>query len=219
MVKEAKASAAPLQPSDAEAERRLGTIVGWLLPIASVGAAAVVGFLSGMGTAILVLTAGTLLGTIAIVWTSVRTLTGDAPLPEDMHALSQDDRGKPSALAEQRRMLVRALKDLEHERAIGRIDDADYAEISQNCRAQIKEIMRQEDEELAPLRARAEDLIDKHLGKARPITTEQPSKEEPKSDSTSTPDRLACASCSTSNERDAKFCKGCGGSLVQTEAS
>src|SRR5258705_14015492 len=53
------------------------------LPIATIAAAALVGSIHGVGTAILVLAGGVLLGVIAILWASVRTLSGEAPLTLD----------------------------------------------------------------------------------------------------------------------------------------
>src|SRR6202011_3280090 len=66
------------------AERALGRYVAVGLPAAAVLGAAGLWAYAGPGPGVLVLAAGALLGTIALLWSSVRTLSGDAPLPEDL---------------------------------------------------------------------------------------------------------------------------------------
>ena len=80
------------------------------LPLGSIACALVVGFVYGLGTGILVLAGGVLLGIIAILWASVRTLSGDSALTlEDAIAL-----GAPKATEEQKRAVLQAIKDLEY---------------------------------------------------------------------------------------------------------
>ena len=98
----------PAKPGDV-AEQRIARTLQWALPIVTVASAVVVGFLYDTGVAILVLAGGTLLGVIAVLWASVRTLSGDAPITlEEAIAL-----GAPSAVEEQKRAILQALKDLE----------------------------------------------------------------------------------------------------------
>src|SRR5256885_17135572 len=117
---------------------RLGSALRWGLPIGATVAAAAVGAVYGLGTAILVLAGGVLLGVIAILWASVRTLAGDAPITiEEAMAL-----GAPSAAEEQKRAVLQALKDLEHERTMGKIAEADYDELLRRYRAEAKRLLR-----------------------------------------------------------------------------
>src|SRR5579871_5092163 len=104
-------------------ERRLGRFVSIGLPVATLACAIGVGAFASVGSGLLVAAAGTLLGTIAFLWASLRTLSGDAPLPYGLEEGALRD--EVDALAEQKRRALRALKDLENERALGRIDDAD----------------------------------------------------------------------------------------------
>src|SRR4029078_4330381 len=98
-------------------EERLVPALRWAVPLGTLFAAFAVGAFYGLGTAILVLAGGVLLGVIAILWASVRTLAGDAPITiEEAMAL-----GAPSAAEEQKRAVLQALKDLEYERTMGKI--------------------------------------------------------------------------------------------------
>src|SRR5580658_10321038 len=74
--------------SDA-AERALGRAVALGLPLTAVLGAVVAGVVASVGSALLVLAAGALIGTIGLLWASVRTLSGDAPLAEGFEAQAQ----------------------------------------------------------------------------------------------------------------------------------
>ena len=156
----------------AEAERRLARYAAIGIPAATVGAAAVVGFTMNLGPAILVLTAGTLLGTIALLWASLRTLSGDAPLPLELEAMAIRSR-KVDTLGEQKRRVLRALKDLELEHSVGKIDDKDYASLGDRFRGEAKTLMREMDEQIDPMRDEAERLANKHLAKKGLLPAEQ----------------------------------------------
>ena len=97
--------------------------------------------------------AGALLGTIALLWASVRTLSGDAPLGLDLEAVGAARLGV-DASSEQKRRVLRALKDLEAEHAIGKIDEADYDTLVARYRDEAKTVMREMDLQVAPLRER-----------------------------------------------------------------
>jgi|HubBroStandDraft_1064217.scaffolds.fasta_scaffold106685_2 hypothetical protein len=214
---EAKKRAAPDAPGRAEegkaawddqqAEGRLGRIVARALPPVTVVAAILVGALASVPSALLVLASGVLLGAIALLWASVRTLSGDAPLPGDLEVLAAHGHDV-DGLAEQKRRILRALKDLENERAIGRIDAADYEAMAQRYREDAKAVMKQMDERVAPAMEEAERLARDYLKKHRATpagTTAAPE--------SSRVDRRACAACGASNELDAAFCKQCGAAI------
>src|SRR5882757_3777624 len=117
------------------------------LPVGTLAIAALVGSAYGLGTAILVLAGGVLIGIIAILWTSVRTLSGDASLSiEEALALAA-----PSAAEEEKRAVLQALKDLDYERSVGKIADADYEELLRRYRTEAKRLLRAVDVDLAPL--------------------------------------------------------------------
>src|SRR4051794_7464383 len=113
---ERRTSAAEKEPNDVPTDPalRIERTLRWGLPLASIGAAIAVGLAYGLGTAILVLAGGLLLGIIAILWASVRTLSGDAPITLE----EAIELGSPSAAEEQKRAVLQALKDLQYERSV-----------------------------------------------------------------------------------------------------
>jgi rRNA maturation endonuclease Nob1 len=154
---------------------------------------------------------GALIGTIALLWASVRTLSGDAPLPADLEALAAQNRDV-DVLGEKKRRVLRALKDLEGERALGKIDEADYEAIAMQYREEAKELMREMDRNAAPALAEAERiareyLLEKGLG-VDSVKAQPPLVDGPRA-------RLTCPGCATSNEPDATFCKKCGSAMTK----
>jgi hypothetical protein len=214
-----------------ESERRLGRGVALGLPAVAWLAAVGAGLLAGVGPALLVLAAGALLGAIALLWASVRTLSGDAPLAQELE-LSAARRGG-GELAEEKRRVLRALKDLESEHALGKIDDADYQAVATRYREEAKSLMRQMDAEVAPLLDEAERVASEYLSRRHPKSATAASDPnaataaavdpesatadgavDPKVATAGAVDaRRACPSCATSNEADAAFCKQCGAAM------
>jgi hypothetical protein len=197
-----------------DAERFLGRVVAAGLPIASVVGAIVVGFVASVGSGLLVLASGALLGTIALLWASVRTLSGDAPLPTDLEALAGQTHDVDQ-LGEQKRRVLRALKDLEGEHALGKIDDNDYETIAAQYRDEAKALMREMDRNGAPSLAEAERIAGEYLA-SKGLGASAKNGASIKADGApgaAVRDRLACRECSTSNEPDAAFCKKCGAAM------
>jgi hypothetical protein len=208
-------------------EQRVARGVALSLPILTISGAAIIGAILGPATAILVLTAGLLLGVIAILWGSLRVLSGDSPLSPELEALDMEMQGI-DALASRKKMLLRALKDLENERGIGKIEDDDFDQIALTYRTELKALMRRIDESLAPHRTKADEVARAFLVKAgivdhgyrgdQPAVPEAEksssgdvSAEEDDDDDTK---RVVCPKCKASNEVDAKFCKGCATNLT-----
>jgi ribosomal protein L40E len=137
-------------------------IAGYLrfgLPVATVVCATVGGVLQGAAAVVLVLAAGALVGVIAIFWASIRTLVGETALSgADAYAL-----GAPRAEEEQKRAVLRALKDLEFERSVGKISDEDYQALVAKYRAEGKRLMRMLDHDALPGRQKVEDLVAERL--------------------------------------------------------
>jgi len=201
------AAARPISPPPetkrAAAEQwaqRASRALPWALPLTAVVLSIGAGLIFDTGIALLVLACGVLLGVIAILWASVRTLTGDAPITLEEAVML----GATSATEEQKRAVLQALKDLEYERSVGKVSDADYDELLRRYRAEAKRLLRAVDEDLAPRRARAEAYLAEHIGSA-------------KTDGIATGQKKAagarCAACQTDNDADARFCKKCGAAL------
>ena len=206
----------PARSRDAdEAERSLGRLVGYGLPAIAVVAAVIVGFVASVSSALLVLAAGALLGAIALLWASVRTLSGDAPLSSEMESLAAKRLGVDD-LAERKRRVLRALKDLEAEHAIGKIDDEDFGTVTAGYREEAKELMRQMDLAVAPLREQAErmarEYLEKHGARAGGGNSGNGAEAPPAREELPT-ERVDCGSCGKSNDADATFCKHCGAAM------
>jgi hypothetical protein len=145
------------EPNDLE--KKLADYARFGLPALTVIIALTAGFIQGPASAILVLAGGALIGVIAIFWASVRTLLGETPLSgADAYALAA-----PRAEEERKRAVLRALKDLEFERSVGKISEADYAELVARYRAEAKRLLREIDAEAQPRHERAETLLAKRL--------------------------------------------------------
>jgi uncharacterized membrane protein len=189
-----------------DAERKLGRAVAYGLPLAGIVAAVLAGVTASVGSAILVLASTALLSTIALLWASLRTLSGDAPLPSalEAHAVRREE---VDALSEKKRRVLRALKDLENERSLGKIDAADYADVAGTYREEAKSVMRAMEAEVAPALEEAERVARDYL-KRNGTNLAPPTATPSKSGA-----RVTCLGCSASNEPDAAFCKGCGARL------
>lgn len=206
----AAATGATAYGRDDDVERALARVFAIGLPLASVIAAAAVGAVAGVGSALLVFAAGALIAAIALFWASVRTLSGDAPLPAGFETLSADRHGVDS-LAEEKLRLLRALKDLENEHELGKIDDADYQTLVADYREQAKAVLRSMDVEVAPFREEAERLARDYLKNRSVRSPDEPSVVAPLSKGA----RVTCGVCGASNEPDAAFCKQCGGPVKE----
>jgi hypothetical protein len=203
------------------------------LPIATVALAGVAGYVQGAGAAILVLAGGALVGGIAVFWSSLRTLFGETPLTgADAYAI-----GAPRTEEEQKRAVLRALKDLEFEHGVGKISEEDYQALVAQYRAEAKRLLRLLDDDAKPRRAEVEALIERRLRKAGLLDDKsEPASDEAREAADAVAKRAAsapvaapagkplrskkkkgekargpvCSSCGTTNDADAAFCKKCG---------
>ena len=141
-----------------------------VVPAAWLLGAIAAGLVWGIQIVLLVLAAGALTLVITLMWSSVQSLTGGAPLGFE-EALSL---GAPSKVEEEKRAVLRALKDLEYERGVGKISPEDYAELLAKYRAQAKRLIQSVDEALGPAREEVEKAIEQRL--ERVGLTKEPAK-------------------------------------------
>jgi hypothetical protein len=94
-------------------------------------------------------------------------------------------------------LTLRALKELEFDRAMGKVSEEDYKEMTARLRARASRLMRQLDAGVG-YRERIEQDLAKRLGD-RPVAS-----------ATAAEAGRSCAKCATVNDTDAKFCKNCG---------
>jgi hypothetical protein len=142
------------------------------LAITSVG----VYFAMGLPMALLFAAGSFLVGVVFLFWNSVQSLTGETELTLE-EAVSL---GAPSQEEERKRSVLRALKDLEHERSVGKINEEDFVELSARYRVEAKALLQTLDRELAPARRRAEAELADRLEQLKSETTDKPKKKRKK---------------------------------------
>ena len=99
-----------------------------------------------------------------------------------------------AALEREKTLVLRAIKDSEFDRAMGKISEKDFAEMSTRLRIRAAGLIRQLDAG-AGYRAQIEKEIARRVG---------------------VPATGTCAACATPNDPDARFCKNCGASMVKS---
>ena len=178
--------------------------------LAALGCATAVTFMArGQGPMVVILL-GALMGTAALVgYAALRTLR---PLvsPEEDRTVMVGQRTRV-ALEREKLLTLRSIKELEFDRAMGRLSDEDWAEMSGRLRARAARLMRQLDAG-AGFREQIEKDVAKRIdaGEARLKPSRSGDRERNAVSAAAQP----CASCATANDADAKFCKGCGQPLV-----
>jgi hypothetical protein len=129
-----------------------------------------------------------------------------------------------AALEAEKMLALRAIKELEFDRAMGKVSDEDFADMSLRLRARAVRVLQQLDQAGVAQRARIERELDARLG-TRPAGPGPASAAPASAVASATPDeagdeagedegRRSCAACDTENDRDARFCKQCGGPLL-----
>lgn len=104
--------------------------------------------------------------------------------------------GRTRAALEREKLLVlRAIKELEFDRSMGKLSETDFQEMAGRLRARAAGLIRQLDAGDG-YRERIEKDLVKRLGQSPEAA----------------PDRVGkrCVGCSTANDADARFCKACG---------
>ena len=101
--------------------------------------------------------------------------------------------GTYAELVREKALVLRSIKELEFDKAMGKVSEADFAEISSRLRARALSLM--EDLDRAPV---------------PPAEKRTPTAAHAPIAATTT---RACAACGTVNDADARFCKSCGSGL------
>jgi hypothetical protein len=152
----------------------------------------------------------TVFAAAAVGIAALRTLT---PL-----AGGQVDAGRPlgrvlggrsrAALEREKALTLRAIKELEFDRAMGKVSDADFLDMAGRLRARAAGLIQRLDAGRS-YRQQIEEELAKRIGPAAGAHTAA-------TVATGPPAVERCAGCGTANEPDARFCKQCGASLSRT---
>jgi hypothetical protein len=111
--------------------------------------------------------------------------------------------GRTRAALEREKLLVlRSIKELEFDRAMGKVSDKDFADMSGRLRARAAGLIQQLDAG-ASYRQQIQAEVERRIGKR--AATVAPASAKPAA--------AACASCGVANDPDARFCKACGSKL------
>jgi hypothetical protein len=166
--------------------------------LAALGCATAVTFMAREQGPTAIILLGVLMGTAALVGYGTLRMLRPLVSPEEDRTVMVGERTR-AALEREKLLTLRSIKELEFDRAMGRLSDEDWNEMSGRMRARAARLIRQLDAG-AGYREQIEKDLAKRIGTAgdaRPKST--------RAEST-----VACAACNTANDHDAKFCKGCG---------
>jgi hypothetical protein len=172
--------------------------------LAALGCATAVTFLArGQGLMAVILGSVLMAGAGLVGMAALRMLRPLVSADEERTAMvGQRTR---AALEREKLLTLRTIKELEFDRAMGKLSDADWQEMSTRLRARAARIIGQLDAS-SGYRDRIEKDLRKRLGdKDGALAEREPSGER-------AAERI-CAACSTANDSDARFCKGCGQKL------
>jgi len=171
--------------------------------LAALGCATAATFLArGRGiTAVVLLTL--LIATAALV--GMMSLRALQPLvrPSDDRTVVIGQRTR-AALEREKTLTLRAIKELEFDRAMGKLSEEDFREMAGRLRARAARLIKQLDAG-AGYRAQIERDLAKRID-ARASAAIEPV--------ANVSAHQACVSCQTHNDADARFCKGCGRALA-----
>jgi hypothetical protein len=171
-----------------------------------VGATIVVFLSEGQTPAAIILLSLIIFGAAGVgiaAWRMCSPLTGTSePLGPQMFG------GRTRAALEREKTLVlRSIKDLEFDHAMGKVSDKDFSEMGARLRARAGGLIRQLDAGTS-YRQAIEAEIEKRVGRSDAARSNtQRDKVPPTATKTTT---KLCLSCCTPNDPDARFCKGCG---------
>ncbi len=193
-----------------------------LFTLAGLAGATIVVFLSrGESPAAVILLSVTIFTAAAMGLAAWRTLAPISTEDEPTTA-SQVVGGRTRAAIEREKALaLRSLKELEFDRAMGKVSDKDYAEMSARLRGRAAGLIRQLDagekyrDEIEKEVANRLAAMERGQAKASPPhASASPARADvlPPSKDPMPPTKL-CGSCGTVNEADALFCKHCGANL------
>ncbi len=160
--------------------------------------------LRGQGvTAIILLSV--LMGTVCLV--GIAALRAVRPLvsPEEDRTAMVGHRTR-AALEREKFLTLRAIKELEFDRAMGKVSDADWREMSGRLRLRATGLMRQLD-----AGSGYREQIERDLAKR--LASGSSGGASPQDQASTSPAGNFCTECGTKNEGDAKFCKNCGHKL------
>jgi hypothetical protein len=121
-------------------------------------------------------------------------------------ALSERSR---AVLTREKTLVLRALKDLEFDRSMGKVSQADFEEMSRRLRLRAMSLMKQLDDDASGYKT----IIERELSARLSARVTQPAARDTVEAVPELPAASAVCTCGTANDPDAVFCKRCGSRL------
>jgi hypothetical protein len=165
--------------------------------LAGLGCATALAYLAaGRGVASIVLLT-VLMASAALVGMAALRMLRPLVSPDEDRTAAIGHRAR-AALEREKLLTLRSIKELEFDRAMGKLSESDWREMSTRLRARAAGLMRRLDAG-ADYKAQIEAEVARRLAsKERDASSDR---------------RHVCAKCSTANDSDAAFCKSCGSRL------
>lgn len=135
-----------------------------------------------------------------------------------------------AALEQDKQQVLRAIKELEFDRAMGKVGESDFEELRARLRARALALLRQLEQGDSPYRALIERELRARLAARLAVDAATGAAKGHGRSAAQTPgvaaapaatvpgrgERLqACRACGTANDADARFCKHCGAKLAE----
>ena len=186
-----------------------GGVRPWHLLLVATAIAVAAGVFATQGTSTVnAVAVAVAIGSVAwVAATAARTV---APLVvPDLGEQTEMVGGRTRAALEREKFLVlRSIKEVEFDRAMGKISDADFHEVAGRLRARAAGLLRQLDADSSGYRALIERELSTRVG--RPAASPPPAASAAETPDPPAPVAGTCAACGTANDPDARFCKSCG---------
>ena len=203
-----KGFGAPGKPdTTGESDHAAGELQPWqLFTLAGLIGATVVVFVSrGQTPAGIILLSLTIFTAAAVGVAAWRTFSPFAAAEESAPPPVIGGRTR-AALERDKALVLRSIKELEFDRAMGKVSARDFEEMSGRLRARAARLLGQLDAGLGYRQQIEQEVATRVASQVRPADT---------TDVRAVVHR--CPACGTENDGDARFCKHCGASLEPSE--
>ena len=197
------AAAPPTAPAVPSAE---GGIRPWHLLLMATVLAIAAGVFATRGTST-VNAVAVAVAIASVAWVAAAVARTVAPLvaPELSEQTDMVGGRTRAALEREKFLVLRSIKEVEFDRAMGKISDADFSEMERRLRVRAAGLLRQLDADRSGYRALIERELSTRVGRV-------PHAQPPAAGEAVAPavPSGTCAACGVANDADARFCKSCG---------
>lgn len=120
-----------------------------------------------------------------------------------------------AALEREKLLVLRSIKELEFDRAMGKLAPGDFDDMSARLKLRALRLMQQLDADAVAPRERLErELAERLLGAPAASSAQTAAVSSP-----TIAAAMVCADCGATNDQDARFCKACGMRLAAADAN